>query len=530
MTVEGGERLSGTVRAKTKFPEIRGPDGLLEQRPFSRYFVALHNRPSHEALVDDEHIMRDRKSFTKQVLRSFIKNNVTREAWTGAPWLVKEHVAEKLKIDTEVPDHLLHGYKLAGKKAQLAQRRSDHDGSLLNMVLNSPGLPELKPATKSQKGKQSKQQLAKSKRQQYLEYQQALSQHEELLKQSGGRNGSAQFIHADFPALAPLAAKCSAKPVPAPPVKYPIEDLDVPPSRDGMQRPTMNYLSRDTPTGTESSSGRYGIMMERVGPLLETWNTLNVFCQVLMLDSFTFDDYLESLYVYSNEIHCELVAEIHCALLKMFVKEEAQGGELLVDLPELPDSDDDDEETEEPPLDDHHDTVASSPPESVKKPRGRPPRSSLARSAVAEEATRSSRTSSRSMNGKAHRATEMIAEYGWIDRLSKRDFKQGGWEVIIVGILNQLSTKTQQRISCEELLVKLAPLDMRPTQETARLRYATLDINARASILQILCTLAVDLKSIRHYIEQNNELMTEVRKEKIEWQRARKAACVMSTN
>lgn len=508
------------MREKTRFPEIRRPDGSLERESFSRYFVVLNNRPDLEALVDDEHIMRDRKSFTKLVLRSFIKDNATRESWNGAPWLVKEHVAQRFKIDTEVPAHLQRGGKLTTKKAVLAQQRSGHDGSMLQIVLNSPQLPELRPAPKSQKGQKGKQ-----NQQQSMEYQQGLSGHEFARYLNCQTNGQGQFIYANFPVLAPATEKLPPKYAPPPPVKYPIEDLEIPPARDGTHRPTMKFLSRDTPAGIENRASRYGVMMESVGPLLETWNTLNVFCQVLLLDSFTFDDYLEALHVSSESIHCELYVEIHCALLKMFVDTEASGGKIQVEMPKVPD----DENAEEQGSEAEDDTAMSHTSETSRKGHGRILRNRAAKSSTAETGRASSKASSGSTRNKAHRAKEMMAGYGWVERLRRRDFSQGGWEIIIVGLLDQLSRKPQYHAGCEDILVKLSPLHLEPTQETARVQYASLDINARAKILQILCLLVVDLKAIRGYLEHSNELMTEVRKEKVEWQRARKAAYVFIT-
>lgn len=519
--VDTGERLNGTVRAKTKFPEIRRADGSIERCPFSRYFVALSNRPNAEALVDDEHIMRDRKSFTKQVLRSFIKDNATRESWNGAPWIVKEHIAERYKIDTEVPPHLQHGRRSSDKKAPSSHKKSDNDGSLLHMVLNSPRLPELKPATKGQKNKQHQQQLARLKQQQFLEYQQALSQQEALAKQSNGHTGRlTQFVHASFPPLAPTTDKPNVKPPPPPPIKYPIEDLEIPPSRDGTHRPAMKFISADTPRGVENSANRYGIVMESVGPLLETWNTLNVFCQVLILDSFTFDDYLEALQVASESVQCELYIEVHCALLKVLVNDEGDGGDIQIELPEnVSESHGEDHLSGEEPG-----TSGSPAPETAKNGRSRATRRSKDRSGTASVDGASTRASSDGSGIKVHRASEMMDGYGWVDRLRRRDFQQGGWETIIVGLLDQFSSKPQFRTRCEDLLVKLAPLHLEPTQETASQQYAALNINSRATILQILCMLAVDSKAFRGYLDQSSEIMTEVRKEKIEWQRGRKAA------
>jgi ATP-utilising chromatin assembly and remodelling N-terminal len=113
-----GDRLEGRVRDKAKFAKALAEDGTVLREAFSRYFVRLTKSKNEEALVDDDHIMRDRKVFTKQMLRSFIKNCVTREAWNGAPWLVKQAIAEEHRIKTDVPPHLQYGYKIAERKAQ----------------------------------------------------------------------------------------------------------------------------------------------------------------------------------------------------------------------------------------------------------------------------------------------------------------------------------------------------------------------------------------------------------------------------
>ena len=86
----------------------------------------------------------------------------------------------------------------------------------------------------------------------------------------------------------------------------------------------------------------HGIKMESVGLLLETWNTLNVYCEVFQLDSFTFDDFLEAMQLSSDELDCELFVEIHCAVLKTLVNaEKDQDGAVQISLPALPEEESD---------------------------------------------------------------------------------------------------------------------------------------------------------------------------------------------
>ena len=116
----------------------------------------------------------------------------------------------------------------------------------------------------------------------------------------------------------------------------------------------------------------------------------------------------------------------------------------------------------------------------------------------------------------------MLADYGWVDRLRKRDFEHGGWQTIVVGLLYQLSLKEKYEKTCEDILARLSPPDEDPIQETARVQYARLDVNSRVRILQIICMLTIETKAMRGYMEECSEEMTGFRKEKIEWQRSRK--------
>ncbi|KAF7916288.1 hypothetical protein EAE99_009761 [Botrytis elliptica] len=504
--VVSGDRLTGTVREKTHFGSKVLENGTLSV-PLTRYFVSLDGRPNEEAVVDDQHITRDRKIFTKQVLRSFIKKTVTREAWTGAPWLVKHDVAAIYNIDTRIPPHLRYESKAAERKQHQSQKKSggtDFD----NMIGSFHGgngpqarLPELKPAPKSHKSKQLQSQLAK------------------VNGQSQQAGPHFQNFHNSSFALAPLASLPPAPP-PPPPIKYPIEDLEVPPRVDGPKRPDIKYFSQDNPMmiGKPKAEGN-GIHMSSIGQLLETWDTLNVYCQIFKLDSFTFDDFVEALQFTSEDVDCELFVEIHCAVLKILVNSEADDGKLQIQLPEIEESDDEEESNGEA-------SVAPTPtPEPEPKPRGRATRSSLAKAeaeALQKAAEQPPEEPAEPVN--PHRAAEMEDSLEWIEKLRKRDFKNGGWEAIMVGLLYQLSKDERHFVACEALLVELAPLDSEPTQETARLQYAKLDVNLRIKALQIICMLTMETKAIRGYMEESSEHMTELRKEKIKYQRDKKDA------
>ena len=413
----------------------------------------------------------------------------------------------------------MHSNKIAEKKATLSQKKFVTNGAQVDGIGSIQRYPELKPATKSHKRKLTqaeKQFIAQNKYTQYQVYQQSLPSSASLPIQSTTANEH-QFIHfhSTFPNLAPLAAKNMPKPSLAPQVKYPVDDLEVPLSHDGVHRPSLKYLSQDTPTDSAASSN--GIFMSSVGALLETWDTLNVYCEIFKLDSFTFDDYIEALQVTSEGVECELFVEIHCAALSLLVDEAGKGGKINVSLPELPV-----EESSEEEDDTEMSAVPTPTPEPEVKPSGRRTRSSLLKEDV--DHVKPSKSRSATAEIKVHRAAEMLEDEEWIERLRKRNFRNGGWEFIIVGLLHQLSLKPKDKQEYEAILANLAPTDKEPTQDTVRKQYASLDINLRVRILQILCLLTVETKAIRGYMEECSEEMTGFRKEKIDWQRARKQA------
>ncbi|KAJ4304368.1 hypothetical protein N0V88_001981 [Collariella sp. IMI 366227] len=506
----GGERLRGVVRDKTRFGSKVLPDGTLTP-PFSRYFVSLDDRPDEEAVVDDSHIFRDRKLFTKAVLRSFIKKTVTRDSWNGAPWLVKHDVAEKYHIDERIPAHLRYDTKLQERKQmQLQKKASQFDPASVSPGPTSPTgfrLPELKPAPKSHKSKA----------------QQALQAQLNAVKgkhSTFGGHEPGNFVHLPLPGN-PFQFPMQPEPTPPPPPpKYPIEDLQV--ESRGVVRPQLKYMCNDTPVDVASevkSPFSDKIRMRSIGPLLETWDTLNVYCEIFKLDSFTFDDYVEAMLVATQEAPVQLFDEIHCAVLKILVSSEADGGKVQIQLPEL---EEEEEEEEEEIMDES--TMAT--PEPEPQPSGRATRSSMAKmeaERMAAEAAAAEKEMEDVEDVPRHNAEEVLKGYDWIEHLRKRDFKEGGWELIMVGLLHQLSKNDRLRASCEELLHQLVPTDdEEPSQETVRQRYSALDFNYRVQALQIICMLTAETRAIRGYMEDCSETMTAYRKEKIEWQRKRK--------
>lgn len=538
-------RLHGVIRDKANFAEQLNPDGTVKTPAYARYLVKVTDSANEEALLDQEHITRDRKTFTKQMLRAFIKNNVTRESWSGAPWLVKQSIAEDYRIPTEVPKHLQYGAKVAEKKAM---KKADQDGFF--GFFASQQLPELKPAVKGPKAKPSPQELARSREAQFLEYQRSLNGNPTFVVNNGNNGAptaaatttinvndsltsatptpavstptrppkSQESDKVPQDALPAVKTETPKQPSP-PPIKFPIEDLDIAPNRENKkERPALSFLAiNETDDADDEDLLHDDIQSDSVGLLLETWNTLNVYCEVFQLDSFTFDDFLQAMRFSSEDVDSELFVEMHCAVLKKLVNSEKdQNGAVQISLPDLPveEAESDEEENEE--------EEESPEPEPVVTRMTT--RSSLAKAEAENLKSQANRSSCNSEEAQIHRAAEMFGDYGWIERLRKRDFRNGGWEMVMIGLLHQLSSRPRMEKVCNDILKHLAPLDAEPTQETALRQYSTLNINLRVRALQIICMLSLETKAIRNYLEECSNQMTEFRKEKIEYQRARKAA------
>ena len=230
-----------------------------------------------------------------------------------------------------------------------------------------------------------------------------------------------------------------------------------------------------------------------------------------VLDSFTFDDFVDAMRYKSSDVPCELLEEVHCAVLKLLVDDK---GKVTLSKGALPEMVENDEDSAEEQQDESE--VSTPLPDA-------PARSTRSRLSHADPSVDNPRSPT-GASEKIHRAQEMLGDRDWVSRLGARDVENGGWQVILVGLLYQLSLSPVFKARCDKILSWLAPMDEEPIQETARLRYATMNINLRISALQMITILSISTPAIKDFLEACSEDMTDVRKRKIEHQKAKKAA------
>ncbi|KAJ7597210.1 chromatin remodeling complex protein [Mycena floridula] len=220
---------------------------------------------------------RDRLSFSKSILRRFIRDCVDRDAAVASPWTVKAAIAKRYGVDSIMPEETRKGVETL-KKGEIDKRKKvweDKEG----------------PPPKKQK----KMNAAQEERANTLAEKRERDAREKAEKQRQAKEEAERIA----------AEKKKKKPV-----RYPTEDLDVRISekdkKSGMplKRPVPSRTAlpfNDTPGTFES--------------FLLAWNFLIVYGTPLHLSTFTLDEFEHAIRHSSVESPCALLAEIHSTLI-----------------------------------------------------------------------------------------------------------------------------------------------------------------------------------------------------------------------
>ncbi|CAN9338261.1 unnamed protein product [Alternaria alternata] len=492
------------------------------------YVVTMEDGGETVTKYKASELQRDRKTYSKLILKAFLRNALKRESWIGAPWMVKDSLAKRYDIPTKLPDKKTRDALLAAKRAA-------------NAVPNGVTQPVQQ---------QYPQQLPNG-------HGPHMNGHRQPLPPGQGQPAFVNFSASGPPPYAQqqgvmppwAAANAINRPtyfINGPPIYNsgppPIANVQPPPhilaqlqphlAAQLMQMPphghgppinfpfqtSFNHHQGPRPdkcsaasTGTSAapSSGelsrlqnrKTGILMKSIGPLLCIWETLNVHDTIYMLDSFTFDDFVDAMRFTHETVECELFVEMHCAILKQIVN---GSGKIQTNLPNLADEDSSDEESSE-----------ESTPTPEPEPPVRTTRSSLRKSGAAQLVVKP-RTPTPEPPRELHKAEEFVTDFDWVEQCKIRNFADGGWQAIVVAILYRLSFDSARKEACDEVLAE------EPTMATIASNYTTLDVNLRISALEMILSLTVVTENFRDQLVAAAQEMTRLRKEKIEYQRKRK--------
>lgn len=574
-----------TIREKAKFNAITLPNGEI-RLPYCKCRVELLSSPDQEAIVDESELTRDRKYFTKVILKTFIKYSVHRESWAGAPWLVKDEYAKMHRIDQTIPIHLLRHKGLPSpedlKQMRLEKRERVRQEKIRAKQERAVETKRLKQEARLLKHEQIDGQKGKP-RQKDLKSEFGQSSNIDAQSLEFGPESSRKILQTIFPSrnqndnsddfelMTPTRENPSAmtsgsstpillegSPVPNSSTiasltsrtdRYPTqEDLTIP--LDIARAALKPELKLEKKLGSTSL----------VSLALETWLFLNMYSDPLVLDTFTFDDYLDVLQYDDPSTECPLLNEIFCSLLCNFVGTEST--ELLVQFPDPPedpvtDYEDDDEESN---ADDGHESDHSQDENSNQNQ----PNDTSNDSSTSQQngkATKPENDDSGLLNGSGESSSkrnvdgaqdydesdeeiapveeskgDMVGQETnradsyvkfkstkWEERLRRRMFKDGGWQIILIGLLHSVLYVPEWESHINAILDVMAPLDKPATLQTALSSFMTLSVELRLKAIQILCEILHSSNLVRNFIDQCLEESTRIRRERLDNLREYKA-------
>ena len=241
-----------------------------------------------------------------------------------------------------------------------------------------------------------------------------------------------------------------------------------------------------------------------------------MFGEPLHLDSFTLDDYIDALRYQDTDFPCDLMIEIHCSLLKSLVNDSSP--ESLVVLPT----------THRSSKPTKNGVVVAEEEEmdlEIKLEAPSDEGSSYQETTSVDSSATDTPfmyTSLLDIRAQANKSSNQ-SWLDWRTRVHTRDFASGGWEYAVIGILDELGDSYRLTTPVVDILEQLLPEGEKYTRKSASQNYSSLDPKLKVKCIQLLVQLVCQTPTVREFIEECMSSMTELRKEKVEVQRDRKA-------
>lgn len=583
--VKTDELVEVIVREKAHFNAITLPSGEYRQA-YCKYRVErLKN--GEDLILDERQLVRDRKSFTKNILRAFIKSSVYRNSGSGKPWIVKEEYAKRYRINQKNSPGLLRHNHTGHHQEQTLRRKGEYQRNVSTHLATN----ELVPKSAEDQPKEYKFLLRQDQLQEAenirFEHQKGLQkiriQQKELqlhqqellndkffkrnlsiasmeestkLKEFHQLQQSQILQNTQYMYLDPsIKQKSLSYVVPIHNELGMTEMLDLSPSNFTNREKDTNLTSPEIlqhallpeplikpgSINAHSSSIQEDLMYSSnnskvklrpqlklcpdispphiIGTILETWHFLNTYSEALALNTFTFDYYLDALRFDDEEVECNLINEIHCSLLCGLMG--TKKAELSIPLPELPNvsgtnSEEDNEECDENL--ENSDVHVDSGNESVLDSTKSIPEES--RESLSDREDNIQPQNSKVVTLEETNKSGLYSTYkkiSWKERLRRRMFKDGGWQLIIIGLLHSLLYVPEWKESITTILDVLAPLDEPLALFTVYQAYmASLSVELRVEIIRMLCELLYPSQLVRGYLDKCMESSVRVRKERLE--------------
>lgn len=237
--------------------------------------------------------------------------------------------------------------------------------------------------------------------------------------------------------------------------------------------------------------------------LLEVWVFVNMYGKALVIDNFTFDDFCTALAWKDNEQPCVLLLEVFCALLSAVLDEH---GDLQVSLPEeLMEGEGETSEED-----------AKVKKEEVKKEDGKQEDGKSEQEDAEQDDVKDNTDDSDEITHNAYAAIE-YRKIPWQERLEHRQFKNGGWIIILLGIFSLVDYTPEYTGAINEIYQILTPAEYAPTPRTLQENfYKKLGPDLRVKALGILTNLLLNGTVIRGFIDSQAEESAKYRRERFE--------------
>ncbi|KAI0094698.1 chromatin remodeling complex protein [Irpex rosettiformis] len=220
-------------------------------------------------------LSRDRLSFSKSILRRFIRECVEREAAVASPWVVKSVIATRYGVDTVMSEETRISVEVL-KKGESDKR---------------------KKAWEDKEGPPSK------KQKKIVVVEDDKSNQEQRDKEEQEKAEKAQKVKEESERLA--AEKKKKKPV-----RYPTEDLDI--QIGDKEKKAGMKVRKPAPSRTAMP---FGTDHETNEAFLMAWNFLVVYGNPLHLSTFTLDEFEGAIRHSHPDAPCPLISEVHSTLI-----------------------------------------------------------------------------------------------------------------------------------------------------------------------------------------------------------------------
>ncbi|CAI5760726.1 unnamed protein product [Candida verbasci] len=502
VTTNSSIKSRGIIREKVQYSQ---------DQPTKYLVISLIN--GQQQIVSSHNISRDRNHFTKWLIKTFIKLTMSRSHKVGAPWVVKTKYAKKYSIPTIYPDDLKQFIE------------STPTGEISYIQPKKKRGPQPNDDTEKRKKIKDELTIHIMNENNNIPYRRKFPNHyipeiyqKELMEEDdikGTPSGLSQFQPTKKTLVEDLTLKF---------------DLQNPKPKPKLYNIPENARTTTTTTSTTSTATKQ--KLTSISEALQSWIFINVYHNVLNIDTFTFDDYVYAmgwnLKQFNKIGNCELLDEIWCCILSSIVsnekpspkealksKEKDQIFGLNINIPiENNDSEDEDEdedevngsesesetETKALEIDDDDDDDDDEKSETEMSPKNK----------------KKTKSPKPKLNHNAYEA--MNHGSPWHEKLRRRNFKDGNWQCILLGVLSMVEHISIYKPIIEEIYKTLAPSNQQPNPTTIKRNfYQHLNINLKFKAINILTDLIMTSSPlVRNYIDESLENSTAIRRQRLE--------------